>query len=60
MKDAFRTVFKGGIFGGGHWNSPDPYLSSTTILVDTVKHIVTTIPLQLHTHTCFLAVKYPQ
>jgi len=27
-------VFKGGIFGGVCWNSPNPYLNSATMLLD--------------------------
>ena len=31
-QDVFRVVFRGGIFGGGHYNCPDPYLTNTIVL----------------------------
>jgi len=30
----FRMIFKGGIFGGKHYNHPDLYLNNTIILFD--------------------------
>jgi len=32
---------KGGIFGGRHYNRPDPYLNSAIVLFDIVTHSIT-------------------
>ena len=32
--DVFRMVFRGGTFGGGCYNCPEPYLNGTIVLFD--------------------------